>query len=111
MIRAAVIGQDDVLVYLNRDIRTPHGNIIVLLNHPAQPTGFSIQGPTALMPLVPSLLHEVIEELTVCEPRTDAQKMVPLLKAAFHALRSYEFGNGSPDLAKQIADDIEALKL
>lgn len=29
-----------------------------------------------------------------------------LLEAAFHALRSYEYGNGSPDLAKQIADTI-----
>lgn len=30
-----------------------------------------------------------------------------LLRAAFHALRSYQFGNGSPDLAKSTADAIE----
>lgn len=31
-----------------------------------------------------------------------------LLVAAFHALRSYEFGNASPNLANGIADRIEA---
>lgn len=30
-----------------------------------------------------------------------------LLQAAVHALRSYQYGNGSPDLAKEIADRIE----
>jgi hypothetical protein len=31
-----------------------------------------------------------------------------LLKASVHALRSYEFGNGSSELAKECADAIEA---
>jgi hypothetical protein len=31
-----------------------------------------------------------------------------LLVAAYHALRSYQFGNASPDLAAGIADLIEA---
>lgn len=31
----------------------------------------------------------------------------PLLHAALHALRSYQYGNASPDLAKGIADQIE----
>lgn len=31
-----------------------------------------------------------------------------LLTAAGHALRSYQFGNGSPDLAKMQADQIDA---
>jgi hypothetical protein len=30
-----------------------------------------------------------------------------LLVAAYHALRSYQFGNSSPDLAQSIADKIE----
>lgn len=30
-----------------------------------------------------------------------------LLRAAFHALRSYQFGNGSTELAKSTADAIE----
>lgn len=31
-----------------------------------------------------------------------------ILTAAYHALRSYEHGNGAPDLAKQTADAIDA---
>ena len=31
------------------------------------------------------------------------------LRAAIHALRSYEFGNGAPDLAKSTADHCEAM--
>ena len=30
-----------------------------------------------------------------------------LLFAAYHALRSYQFGNDSTDLAKEIADEID----
>jgi hypothetical protein len=37
--------------------------------------------------------------------------LIELLHAAYHALRSYEYGNGSPELAKAAADRIErALK-
>lgn len=32
---------------------------------------------------------------------------LPLLKAAFHALRSYQYHNGSPALAEEVADAIE----
>lgn len=35
--------------------------------------------------------------------------VVKTLIAAAHALRSYEFGNASPDLARSIADKCEAL--
>jgi hypothetical protein len=28
--------------------------------------------------------------------------------AALHALRSYQYGNGSPDLAKSVADHLQA---
>lgn len=31
------------------------------------------------------------------------------LTAAMHALRSYEFGNGAPDLARGIADELQTL--
>lgn len=31
------------------------------------------------------------------------------LTAALHALRSYQFGNSAPDLARGIADDLETL--
>ncbi|WKA31627.1 hypothetical protein [Bradyrhizobium roseum] len=36
-------------------------------------------------------------------------QVVETLKAAMHALRSYQFGNSAPDLAQGIADDLEAL--
>jgi len=36
-------------------------------------------------------------------------KMGLTLKASYHALRSYEYGNGSEDLAKEIADKAEAI--
>ncbi len=37
-----------------------------------------------------------------------AQEMLKTLKAAWHALKSYEHGNASPDLAQEIAQVIEA---
>lgn len=36
-------------------------------------------------------------------------KLVDALFAAYHALRSYESGNGSPDLAREVANHIEKL--
>ena len=39
----------------------------------------------------------------------NAPAMHNRLTAAFHALRSYQHRNGSPDLAKALADDIERL--
>lgn len=36
--------------------------------------------------------------------------IVAALEAAAHALRSYEFGNSAPDLARSIAEHCEALK-
>lgn len=39
--------------------------------------------------------------------KDERNKLRLLLQAAFHALRSYEFGNASPALAKDIADRIE----
>jgi hypothetical protein len=38
-----------------------------------------------------------------------APEMYRLLIAARHALRSYQFGNGSPDLAEEIADKANEL--
>lgn len=38
-----------------------------------------------------------------------APRLLNRCRAAFHALRSYQHGNGSPDLAEALADDIEAL--
>ncbi|WP_416358190.1 hypothetical protein ACLNGM_09890 [Aureimonas phyllosphaerae] len=35
------------------------------------------------------------------------QALRRILKSAAHALRSYEFGNGSPDLARTIAAEAE----
>jgi hypothetical protein len=40
-------------------------------------------------------------------PETPEPTEDPLLRAAFHALRSYQYGNASPDLAKEIADKLE----
>lgn len=36
-------------------------------------------------------------------------QVVRTLSAAMHALRSYEYGNSAPDLARGIADDLQAL--
>lgn len=47
------------------------------------------------------LIHK-IEELVV--ERDELQK---LLRAASHCLRSYQYGNVSPDAAKAVADKIE----
>lgn len=30
-----------------------------------------------------------------------------LLTASYHALRSYQYGNSSPDLARELADELE----
>jgi len=40
-------------------------------------------------------------------PSTGGVKESSLLKSASHALRSYQYGNASPDLAKMIADKID----
>lgn len=36
------------------------------------------------------------------------EKFVHLLRAASHCCRSYQYGNGAPDLAKSLADAIDA---
>jgi len=41
--------------------------------------------------------------------RAHRDEIVTALAGAYHALRSYEFGNGSPDLAKSIADRLEPI--
>jgi hypothetical protein len=37
------------------------------------------------------------------------EQLRELARAAVHALRSYQYGNSSPDLAKECADELEAL--
>lgn len=32
-----------------------------------------------------------------------------LLEGAYHALRSYQFGNASPNLAEEMADELERI--
>lgn len=51
--------------------------------------------------------HELVDAAAEQEQkaRTDA-----LLDSAYHALRSYENGNGSTELAKEVADAIEQYK-
>ena len=44
----------------------------------------------------------------LCEADREGRQR-KLLRAAMHALRSYQFGNGSPVLAASIADNIEAI--
>jgi predicted component of type VI protein secretion system len=39
----------------------------------------------------------------------EAEESRKLLKAAMHALKSYQYGNSAPDLAASIAGDIEKL--
>jgi hypothetical protein len=40
-------------------------------------------------------------------PSEDLRRAKVLLVAAFHGLRSYEFGNDSPFLAREVADEIQ----
>ena len=35
-------------------------------------------------------------------------ELVELFASSFHALRSYQYGNASPDLAKEVADKLDA---
>lgn len=42
------------------------------------------------------------------KPDLDPARARELLRAAYHALRSYEYGNSSPDLARDIADRLRA---
>lgn len=46
---------------------------------------------------------------TECGGRSP-REFVEVLTAAAHALRSYQYGNASPDLAKEIADQIDAVR-
>lgn len=68
--------------------------------------GMSKQQPEAkqrIDDLVIALRHE-------CDDKNKRIKELSgLLKIAHHALRSYEFCNGSPDLAKEVADKIEQI--
>lgn len=50
-------------------------------------------------------------DLLKMKPYEDFRKNeLTLLESAKEALRSYQYGNASPDLAKAIADNIEALE-
>jgi hypothetical protein len=60
----------------------------------------------------PETLNTVPSRVAALQARVDQllarpidTELVKLLGACVHALRSYEFGNGSPDLAKEIADE------
>lgn len=39
----------------------------------------------------------------------ERERLVEVLRAAMHALRSYQYGNSSLDLAEEIADSIERI--
>lgn len=52
-----------------------------------------------------SLSSETLSRLAACE--TEAKKLREIIKAASHALRSYQYGNSSSDLAKEIADQCD----
>ncbi len=43
--------------------------------------------------------------ITEC-PEHPLSRATALLESAYHALRSYEFGNGSPDLAKSVCETL-----
>lgn len=51
--------------------------------------------------------HELVDGAAEQEHKTRAEA---LLDSALHALRSYENGNGSTELAKEVADAIEQYK-
>lgn len=44
---------------------------------------------------------------SINEKNKEIEREMRLLKAALQALRSYQYGNSSPDLAKEIADKID----
>jgi hypothetical protein len=50
-------------------------------------------------------LSNALESLALCREKSEKDRL--LLKAAMHALRSYQFGNGSSDLAESTANTIE----
>jgi len=52
------------------------------------------------------MLHELSDQLAACQRR--CAELETLLNAASHALRSYQYGNGSGELAESIADKIDA---
>lgn len=39
--------------------------------------------------------------------QAEIERLRKTLTTALHALSSYQYGNGSPDLAKEVADKIE----
>ena len=58
----------------------------------------------------PDVLREQVEQLRD-KSRADAEKIRALeaeVDAAVHALRSYQYGNSDPTLAKEVADEIDA---
>jgi hypothetical protein len=52
--------------------------------------------------------HHTIFITKLCPFHAAAPELVNELIAAIHALRSYQFGNGSPNLAESVADHAEA---
>lgn len=46
-------------------------------------------------------------QTSLAESKAKGGDALPLLRAAMHALRSYQFGNGSPVLAEEVADALD----
>jgi hypothetical protein len=51
----------------------------------------------------------ILDEPTFTNVEFNDPTFRPLLTSAVHALRSYEFGNASPDLAKEVADTLDKI--
>jgi hypothetical protein len=60
-----------------------------------------------------SLLRSPEGELAIARAQlgASAPQLARVLVAAFHALRSYQYGNGSPELAEEVADASQAALL
>ena len=58
---------------------------------------------------VPVSMADVLKRHIAQCPQHPMSKLVATLKAASHALRSYQYGNSASDLAEEMADKIDAV--
>jgi histidinol-phosphate/aromatic aminotransferase/cobyric acid decarboxylase-like protein len=58
---------------------------------------------------VPVSMAGVLKRHIAHCPEHPMSKLVATLKAASHALRSYQYGNSATDLAQEMADSIDAV--
>jgi hypothetical protein len=79
------------------DVASPFDEAVILINgHEEETITIECAGAIELAERLAAIVnnHELV---------------LKTLEAAMHALRSYEYGNSAPDLARSVADDCETL--